>query len=96
MEEITNLKQITFQYIKEYVTEKGETDIQWLLDTFDTEMPPDKNGKQRRITFIELRKAFAIKYMPELIPPPKEKRPTMFDEIEELRAQIKTKGSKKK
>ena len=88
MQEITNIKQLTFPFIKEYIIEQGETDIKWLLDLLDKEMPPDKNGKQRRISFIEVRKEFVLKYMPHLMPTPKEKPPTMHDQRAELEAAL--------
>ena len=49
MNEITNIKQITFPYIKEYVIEQGETAIQWLVDIMEREVKPDKNGRERQI-----------------------------------------------
>ena len=89
MKQINNIKEIDFPYIKEYVTEKGKADIEWLIELFDKKVPPDKNGKERSISFIEVRKEFVLKYMPELMPEPKKKNPTMYDEIKALKASLK-------
>ena len=88
MQEITNIKEIKFPYIMEYVKEKGQEDIQWLIDLMKTEVPPNKNGKERTISFIEIRKAFVLKYMPDLMPERKPKPPTMQDYIKELEAAL--------
>lgn len=39
---------------------------------------------ERRITFIELKKAFVDKFMPEIAPKAAKKAPTMFDKIAAL------------
>ena len=97
MKEITNIKEITMDYIMEYVSEKGEEHEQWLLDLYDKEVDPDKNGKERRISFIEIRQEFVEEYMPELKPIPKEKKPTMEVKMDALRAKLnKSKGGKKR
>ena len=49
-----------------------------------TKTYPTSNGKKRKVTFIELKKAFAEKFMPEILPVAKEKKPTMFDKIAAL------------
>lgn len=43
-----------------------------------------KDGKTRKITFIELKKAFVEKFMPEIAPKAKKKEPTMFEIIAAL------------
>lgn len=88
LKEIANIKEINFDYIEEYVQEKGEKDKQWLVDLWETEVPPDKNGKKRHISFIEIRNAFVDKYMPELKPKAKPKAPTMQDRIAKLKAKL--------
>lgn len=84
MKEITNIKEITFDFIVEYITEKGKADKQWLKELAAKPVPPNKNGKERKISFIEIRKEFAIKYFPNLIAPPHEKKPSMYDRIADL------------
>ena len=87
-EKITNIKEINYDYIEEYVQQKGKDDIKWLIDLMETEVPPDKNGKKRHISFIEIRNAFVDKYMPEIKPKAKPKQPTMQDRIAKLKAKL--------
>lgn len=43
------------------------------------------DGKERNITFIELKREFALKFVPEIVPvAKKEKKPSMFDKIAAL------------
>ena len=91
---IENIKDINFPYIMEYVKDKGETDIQWLIDLMKKEVPNDKNDKPRNISFIEIRKDFVLKYMPDLMPEPKPKEPTMQARIKELEALLSDKSGK--
>ncbi len=45
----------------------------------------DEEGNERKITFFEIKKAFAEKFMPEILPvAKKEKKPTMYDLIASL------------
>lgn len=80
----TNIKDIDLAYIMDYVSEQGDEAKKWLKDLSHREVKPDKNGRERRISFIEIRKEFAIKYFPELAPKPKEKKPSMYDLIDSL------------
>ena len=84
MEKPNNIKEIDLKYIIDYVQHQGQYDTQWLKDTAKKEMPPDKNGNPRKITFFELRNDFVKKYMPELLPKPKPKEPTMYELIDAL------------
>ena len=84
MKEPTTVKEVKFEYIAEYVKEKGKDDIQWLKDLYAKPVPPDKNGKERSISFIEIRGAFIDKYMPHLKPIAKPKKPTMKELLSEL------------
>ena len=86
--EITNIKEIDFDYIEEYVTEKGKEDERWLVELWEKGVLSDKNGKKRDMSFIELRNAFVDKYMPELKPKAKPKAPTMKDRIAKLKAKL--------
>ena len=40
--------------------------------------------RERKMSFIELRKEFVIKYFPKLAPKPKEKKLTMWEQIDAL------------
>lgn len=84
MKEINNIKEIDLDFILEYVKAQGQEDIQWLKDLKNKPVPPDKNGRERKMSFIELRKEFAIKYFPELAPKPKEKKLSMWEQIDAL------------
>lgn len=84
MKEINKLNDIDFGFIMEYVKGKGKADIQWLKELAEMPVPPDKNGKERKISFIELRKEFAIKYFPDFAPKEKVKKPTMWEQIADL------------
>jgi hypothetical protein len=84
MQDLTNIKDVTFDYIVDYVKGKGKADIQWLKEVANKPVAPDKNGKERKISFIEIRKEFVIKYLPHLAPKPKEKKPTMWERIADL------------
>ena len=79
---IASINDITVDIIIAYCQEKGE--VQWLKDCINAQVAPDKNGKNRKKSFIELRKEFVIKFMPEFAPKPAEKKPTMYDIINAL------------
>jgi len=89
MKEINSINELTFPFIEEYVTQKGKADIDWLISVFNKEVPPDKRGKSRRISFIEIRKEFILKYMPELMPERKPKEPTMYERMKALEEKYK-------
>ena len=61
---------------------KANNQVEWLkaeaAKTFPTE------DGTRAITFIEIKVAFARKFMPEIMPEKKEKKPSMFDLINAL------------
>ena len=58
MKEVNGIKDIDFAFILEYVKEQGPDAIQWLKDLKNKPVPPDKNGRERKMSFIELRKEF--------------------------------------
>jgi len=80
-----NIKQIDFTYIVDYVQDVGMEAIEWLQDLYQQEVEPNKNGKERKISFIEIRNAFVAKYMPDLMPEPKAKKPQMGEVIMALK-----------
>jgi hypothetical protein len=66
------------------VQSEGQGAVDWLKELAEREMPPDKNGRRRKITFIEIRQEFARRYIPEFAPKPKPKTPTMYERIGNL------------
>lgn len=84
MKEIKDIKEINLAFILEYVKEQGTDAIQWLKDLKNKPVPPDKNGRERKMSFIELRNEFANKFFPELAPKHKEKKPSMWEQIDAL------------
>lgn len=62
---------------------KANNQVEWLKKVAST--PIEEEGKPaRKITFIELKYNFADKFMKEILPPKKPKKPTMFELIENL------------
>lgn len=61
---------------------KANNETEWLKK--EASKTFTKDGKTRRITFIEIKKDFVEKFMPEIAPKAKEKKPTMFDLIAAL------------
>lgn len=79
---IETINDINLEVIIEYCKEKGEID--WLKSTINEEVAPDKRGRNRKKSFIELRKEFVIKFMPEFAPSGQPKKPSMYDVINAL------------
>lgn len=80
---IESINDITLDVIIEYCKEKGEVD--WLKACINEAVEPDKRGRNRKKSFIELRKEFAVKFMPEFAPKYETKnKPSMYDIINAL------------
>lgn len=62
---------------------KANNQVAWLKAEAAKTFPVE-NGKPRKITFIELKLAFVEKFMPEIAPKKKEKKPTMYELIAAL------------
>lgn len=75
------LNDITLDFIIEYCKEHDE--VAWLKEIANTPNLVDKNGKARKIGFMEIRNAFAKKFFPDLIQAKTHKK-SMFDRIMEL------------
>lgn len=86
-------KTMKIEDIITWCKEHGE--VAWLKDiaakpvpTKDKDKKPtydeDGNAITHQITFIELKLAFCEKFMPELLPEKKPKKPSMFDLIKSL------------
>jgi len=84
MKKPAEVKEISFDYIIDYVKEKGKADIAWLKELANRQIADEKSGKTRNISFVEVRNEFARKYLPEIVRPPKEKKPTMKERLAEL------------
>ena len=82
MIEPKNIKDIDFEFIKEYCVDNGHVD--WLKKLAKSKVPNDKNGVKRRISFIEIRNEFTKKFFPALVPVAKPKKKSIYDIIEEL------------
>jgi hypothetical protein len=78
------VKEISFDYIIDYVKEKGKADIAWLKDLADQQVADKKSGAKRNISFVEIRNEFARKYLPEIVRPPKQTKPTMKERLAKL------------
>ena len=72
---------INLDYIIDYCKDHDEVD--WLKSTAAKTFKT-KDGGKRKITFIEIKIAFAKKFMPDIIPKAKPKNPTMFEIIDAL------------
>lgn len=84
MEKPTEVRDISFDYIIDFVKEKGKADIAWLKKFVDQQVVDKKSGKTRNISFVEVRNEFARKYLPEIVRPPKEIKPTMKERLAKL------------
>lgn len=62
---------------------KANKQVDWLKNEAAKTFPTAE-GKTRNITFIELKLAFVHKFMPEIAPKAKEKKPTMYELIAQL------------
>ena len=67
--------------IIEYCQKNNE--VAWLKETA-TKTYKTKDGKQRNISFIELKLEFVKKFMPEIAPKAQAKKPTMYELIAKL------------
>lgn len=62
---------------------KENNQVQWIKDKVH-ETRKDKDGNERAITFIEVKREFAKTFMPEILPVAKPKRKTMLELVDEL------------
>lgn len=76
-----NYKDMTIEDIIAWCKDNKQVD--WLKEaaakTYKTE-----DGKERRISFIELKLEFVKKFMPEIAPKAQAKKPSMYDLIKAL------------
>ena len=64
-------KTMTIDDIIEYCQKNGE--VEWL-----------KGVAQKPATYFQIKKAFCLKFMPEIMPKAKPKKPTFYDKIANL------------
>jgi hypothetical protein len=62
---------------------KANDQVDWLKETAATPVT-SKSGNTHQITFIELKIAFVEKFMPEIAPEKKVKKPSMYEIIANL------------
>ena len=62
---------------------KDNNQVEWLKEIASKTFTNDE-GKERRISFIEIKNAFATKFMPEIMPEKKDKKPSMYELIASL------------
>jgi len=81
MERPTEVKEIKIDYICDYVAQKSQADVEWLQNFVTTKITSEETGKSRQPTFIDIRKAFVERYMPELL----SKKQSMYTQIAALK-----------
>jgi len=57
---------------------------EFLKEFAKTQVPNQKNGKMRKPTFFEIKRAYYEKFYPDLTPAAKPKKKTIFQLIDEL------------
>lgn len=75
-----NYKTMKIEDIIEWCKANGQ--VAWLKETAAKTFPTESGT--RNITFIEIKIAFAQKFMPEIMPKGKPKKPTMYELIAKL------------
>ena len=76
-----NYKDMRIEDIIDWCQKNNE--VAWLKETAE-KLYTTKDGKERRISFIELKLEFVKKFMPEIAPKAQTKKPTMYDLIKNL------------
>ena len=76
-----NYKDMKVEDIIAWCQENKQVD--WLKETA-AKVYKNEDGKERRISFIELKLEFVKKFMPEIAPKAQAKKPSMYDLIANL------------
>lgn len=76
-----NYRDMKIEDIIKYCQEHNE--VAWLKETAAKTLPT-ADGGERKISFIEIKLAFVNKFMPEIAPKAKEKKPSMYEIIANL------------
>lgn len=79
-----DINEIGKDFILNFIKEKHPEDIPWLKELAQRTTYSKKLGKDIPITFLTIRQEFTKKYFPNLIKPPKPKKKTFFELIDEL------------
>lgn len=74
-------KTMTFNDIVEWCKENNQ--VEW-LKTEVSRTITTKEGKERNPSYIEVKRNFVLKFMPEIAPKPTKKNPTMLEIIANL------------
>ena len=67
-------------FIIDYCQKHNE--VEWLKACVNAPVPANKNGKERKKSFVEVQAEFIAKFFPEEAP--KKKKPSMLDRINAL------------
>lgn len=79
-----DLKGIDLDFIIEYVSGKGPDDVAWLKGLKQKTIKSEKTGKEKHLTFFNIKSEFINKYFPQYATTPKAKKPSMWDKIDAL------------
>lgn len=78
-----NYNTMKIEDIIAYCQEQGPEAVAWLKETA-AKTYTNEEGKERRISFIEIKIEFVKKFMPEIAPKAGSKKPSMYDIIASL------------
>lgn len=84
MEIPQNINDIDGDFVVAYCKQQGQEAVDWLKEVYARPPKKDKNGRERTISFIEVRNDFARKFFPHLAPKRKTKRQTIKDKLDNL------------
>ena len=84
MEQPNNINDINGDFVLDYCKERGGEAVEWLKEVYNTPVKADKNGRERTISFIEVRNRFVQRYFPALLPKSGKKKKTLKDRLNEL------------
>lgn len=77
-----NINEIKLDDIIEYCQKKNE--VEWLKAVALAQGKLDKDGKPRKVSFIEVRNEFCRKFFPDMAPKKTTRKPSMYDRIASL------------
>jgi len=88
---LDNINDIDKPFVFKYCKAKGEADLEWAFGVLDTPQKEDKNGVLRDTSFMKVRREFAKRYFPHLVPVKKVEEPTLkkmiAEELKRIREQ---------
>jgi len=80
---IEHINDIDKPFVFNYCKAKGKTDLEWAFEVLDRPQKEDKKGVLRDVSFMTIRREFAKKYFPHLIPTKTERQPTLKEMLAE-------------